>query len=66
MVYGKRMARQAVADHFGVSERCVTKSIQRWSKQDAKQGGPGFPEPPRLKPWSWRKHKEQDREEQSR
>ena len=23
----------------GISERCVTKSIQRWSKQDAKQGG---------------------------
>lgn len=55
MVYKQRMSRQAVADHFGVSERCVTKSIQRWSKQDAKSGGAAIPELPRLTPWSWRK-----------
>jgi transposase-like protein len=56
----RRIERIPIAEvgrRYGVSENCVQKSIQRWSRQDAKQGGPGIPATPRLRPGPKRGHK---------
>jgi hypothetical protein len=50
LVYKKRLTRAAVGQRFGVSEVCVTRSIQRWSKQGAKLDGVAIQEPPRVRP----------------
>lgn len=50
LVYRERVSRAEIARRYGVSERCVTKSIQRWSKQGATLDGAALPEPPRGRP----------------
>lgn len=50
MVYRDRVSRSDVARRFSVSERCVTKSIQRWSTQGATLDGAALPPPPRSRP----------------
>jgi len=49
-VYSKRTPRAQIARDYGVTLQCVSKSIQRWSKQDAKLGAPALPKPPRSRP----------------
>lgn len=50
MTYKERRTREEVAAMYGVSDFCVSKSIRRWSEQDAKLGGPALPEAPRNRP----------------
>ena len=50
LVYKEQIPRAEVAAKYGVSDQCVTKSIQRWSKQDAKSGAPVLRQPPRCRP----------------
>ncbi len=38
LVYKKRMPHARVAEIYGVSEACVHRTIQRWSRQDATSG----------------------------
>jgi hypothetical protein len=50
LAYVDRIPRSEIAERYGVSAFCVTKSIQRWSRQDAKQGGSALPPLPRHRP----------------
>jgi transposase len=50
LAYRDRLPRSEIARRFDVSEGCVKKSIQRWSKQGAKLGGAALPELPRQRP----------------
>lgn len=59
-VYRQRLSRSEVARRFGVSEVCVTKSIQRWSRQGATLDGAALPEPPRARPGPKPQHKAPD------
>lgn len=60
LVYRDRVPRSEVARRYGVSERCVTKSIQRWSRQGATLDGAAIPEPPRGRPGPKPQHKAPD------
>lgn len=50
LVYKQRVSRCEVARRWGVSKVCVTRSIQRWSKQGATLDGLALPEPPHNRP----------------
>lgn len=60
LAWKERVPRAEIARRYGVSEVCVAKSIQRWSKQDAKSGGAGFPPLPRTRPGPKPRHKAPD------
>ncbi len=49
-VYSLRIPRAHIAREYGCTLTCVSHSIQRWSKQGAKQGAPALPTPPRARP----------------
>jgi transposase-like protein len=61
MRYEQKLSFDDIARQFGVSDFCVTKSIRRWSTQDAKQGGPVLPSPIRLRPGPKPSRKVRDR-----
>jgi hypothetical protein len=50
MAFRQRMTKAAIGARFGVSDVCVIRSIQRWSRQDAKRGEPALPAIPRNRP----------------
>lgn len=49
-VYSKRIPRAHIAREYGCTLQCVSKSIQRWSKQGATLDGSALPQPPRARP----------------
>jgi len=63
LVYKQRVSRAEVARRFGVSLVCVTRSIQRWSKQGATLDGSALPEPPRQRPGPRPSRKAPDRDQ---
>jgi hypothetical protein len=65
LVYKKRLTRAEVGQRFGVSDFCVTRSIQRWSKQGAKLDGTAIQELPRVRPGPKPGRKAQNMEQQS-
>jgi len=60
LAWKERASREGIARLYGVSANCVAKSIQRWSKQDAKSGGAALPPPPRARPGPKPRHKAPD------
>lgn len=60
LVYRDRLPRAEIARRYGVSDRCVTKSIQRWSRQGATLDGAELPELPHTRPGPKPQHKGQD------
>jgi transposase len=65
-VYSDRIPRAQIARDYGCTLQCVSKSIQRWSKQGAKRGAPALPEPPRARPGPKPGHTRQRRARQLR
>lgn len=61
LVYRERVSRTEVAKKYGVSETCVTRSIQRWSRQGAKLDGAAIQQPPRARPGPKPQHKALDK-----
>lgn len=57
LAYKERVSRMEIARRYGVSDHCVKKSIQRWSKQGAKLDGAALPELPRTRPGPKPQHK---------
>lgn len=65
-IYKERRPKHEIAEEYGVSRQCVIRSVQRWRREDAKQGGPDLPELPRLKPGPKPSRTEQDKAEPSK
>jgi len=60
LAWKERVPRAEIARRYGVSDVCVAKSIQRWSRQDAISGGVAFPKLPRTRPGPKPRHKAPD------